>query len=300
MYSAIFQAGSLIVLVAEVRTRAFLASLVPVIVNTVLNEHQLVLDIVAFVALGDFPRSRLGEKQRGKVLGNWVSRKMRTIAQFSIRDPDAEGSVSTVGPEDMGRRNSGQSTTAGRSSGVPGSSLRHSESITHMPVAEEPAGFENDDEHLLTLHTSDQRSGSGHGYSLGQLPERSDSRNDATPTNERPMMLNTTLDYSPVDRRSYDSPDDLRRAEQQYDYQMRASYGAPPEAYNPYDMPPQELDGSDYEPGSGAAAVGGLSGLRVANRYDYGQGRGHGSGHERQVSEDWETEALRSLNLGGR
>lgn len=91
-------------LVAEVRTRAFLASLVPVIVNTVLNEHQLVLDIVSFVALGDFPRSRLGEKQRGKVLGNWVSgsKKMQTIAQFSIRDPDAEGSVTTVGPDDVG------------------------------------------------------------------------------------------------------------------------------------------------------------------------------------------------------
>lgn len=87
-------------LIAEVRTRAFLASLVPVIVNTVLNEHQLVLDIVAFVALGDFPRSRLGEKQRGKILASWVSRKMRTIAQFSIRDPEAEGSVGTIMPEE--------------------------------------------------------------------------------------------------------------------------------------------------------------------------------------------------------
>jgi hypothetical protein len=86
----------LLVLIAEVRTRAFLASLVPVIVNSVLNEHQLVLDIVAFVALGDFPRSRLGEKQRGKILASWVSRKMRTIAQFSIRDPEAVEAVRRV------------------------------------------------------------------------------------------------------------------------------------------------------------------------------------------------------------
>ena len=272
--SAIFQAGSLIVLVAEVRTRAFLASLVPVIVNTVLNEHQLVLDIVAFVAFGDFPKSRLGEKQRGKVLGNWVSRKMRTIAQFSIRDPDAEGSVSTVGPEDaIGRRGSGQSGAAGGSMTrmPPGSSLRHSESITHMPVAEEPGEMENE---MLTLHTQHH----------GAPPERSDSRNDATPTNERPMYLNTTTDYSPIDGLSYDSPDDMRRADYNHDYQMRASYGAPPEAYNPYDIPdtepvPHELEGS---------GGGGGGGLRVANRTSD------------RPSDDWEQEALRSLNLGGR
>jgi acyl-CoA synthetase (AMP-forming)/AMP-acid ligase II len=83
---AIFQAGGLIVVVVEVTRKAFLASLVPVIVDAVLNEHQVIADIVAFVSTGDFPRSRLGEKQRGKVLASWVTRKLRTIAQFSIRD----------------------------------------------------------------------------------------------------------------------------------------------------------------------------------------------------------------------
>lgn len=74
--------------VVEVTRKAYLASLVPVIVDAILNEHQVVADIVAFVSNGDFPRSRLGEKQRGKVLGSWVTRKLRTIAQFSIRDMD--------------------------------------------------------------------------------------------------------------------------------------------------------------------------------------------------------------------
>ncbi|KAJ5314699.1 uncharacterized protein N7443_001583 [Penicillium atrosanguineum] len=83
---AIFQAGGLIVVVVEVTRKSFLASLVPVIVDAILNEHQVVADIVAFVSTGDFPRSRLGEKQRGKVLASWVTRKLRTIAQFSIRD----------------------------------------------------------------------------------------------------------------------------------------------------------------------------------------------------------------------
>lgn len=231
---AIFQAGSLLVLVAEVRTRAYLASLVPVIVNAVLNEHQLVLDIVAFVALGDFPRSRLGEKQRGKILANWVSRKMCTIAQFSIRDPDAEGSVGTVMPEDaMTRRGSTQSGTVGAGSlrrGVGGSSLRHVESITNMPLAMEPPVIEGEQ---LVLDTQPSYPDPGypghdhdehdeHDYSEPEYPDtshdRRDStytqdeltRNDATPTNEtpRPMQLNTTLDYSPVDPTSFDSPEE--------------------------------------------------------------------------------------------
>ncbi|GAB1320063.1 hypothetical protein MFIFM68171_10273 [Madurella fahalii] len=87
---AIFQAGGLVVVLVEVARKAYLASIVPVIVNAILNEHQIVVDIVAFVNKGDFPRSRLGEKQRGKILAGWVSRKMRTMAQFAIKDMDRE------------------------------------------------------------------------------------------------------------------------------------------------------------------------------------------------------------------
>ncbi|EWC47116.1 hypothetical protein DRE_03485 [Drechslerella stenobrocha 248] len=87
--SAVFQAGGLVVVLIEAYHKSFLASIVPVIVNAILNEHQLVVDIVAFVGQGDFPRSRLGEKQRGKILANWVTVKLRTIAQFKIRDLDA-------------------------------------------------------------------------------------------------------------------------------------------------------------------------------------------------------------------
>ncbi len=82
----------------EIFRKNFLASIVPVIVNAVLDSHHLVVDIIAFVSRGDFPRSRLGEKQRGKVLASWVTRKMRTIAQFSIRDSDgADSSMTEVG-----------------------------------------------------------------------------------------------------------------------------------------------------------------------------------------------------------
>lgn len=86
--SAVFQAGGLVVVLAEITRKAYLGSVVPVIVNAILNEHQIIVDIVAFVNKGDFPRSRLGEKQRGKILAGWVTRKMRTLAQFAIRDMD--------------------------------------------------------------------------------------------------------------------------------------------------------------------------------------------------------------------
>ena len=93
--SAVFQAGGLVVVLVEVGRKAYLASMVPVIVNAILNEHQLVVDIIAFVSKGDFPRSRLGEKQRGKILASWVTRKMRTIAQFAIKDADRADSQIT-------------------------------------------------------------------------------------------------------------------------------------------------------------------------------------------------------------
>jgi hypothetical protein len=246
-----------------------LASLVPVIVNAVLNEHQLVLDIVSFVAMGDFPRSRLGEKQRGKVLATWVSRKMRTIAQFSIRDPDAEGSVSTVGPADVltGRRGSGQSGHAGTSiqHGVSGSSLRQVESLSNLPGGGDGTGDQ------LTVQTDHTRSGT----------ERSGSRNDVTPTNEnpRPFDLNDTIEYSPVENSVFDSPEQLTRRPRpsQEGYEMRATYGAPDD-YDPY--------GHAYQQDSPQELHGSGAGLRVANVTN-------SAGNS-----DWEQEALRSMNIG--
>ncbi|KAF7593269.1 hypothetical protein BBP40_011726 [Aspergillus hancockii] len=112
---AVFQAGGLIVVVVEVTRKAYLASLVPVIVNAVLNEHQVVADLVAFVSHGDFPRSRLGEKQRGKVLASWVTRKLRTIAQFSIRDMEGPENPFAEGPQHRASRSSKPGSMMGNS-----------------------------------------------------------------------------------------------------------------------------------------------------------------------------------------
>ncbi|KAK9456772.1 hypothetical protein V1511DRAFT_515423 [Dipodascopsis uninucleata] len=87
---AVFQAGGLTIAVVEVTRKNYLASIVPVVVNAVLNEHQMILDVVTFVAAGDFPRSRLQEKQRGKILAMWVTRKLNRIAQFRVSDCKAK------------------------------------------------------------------------------------------------------------------------------------------------------------------------------------------------------------------
>ena len=113
------------VVLVEVVRKAYLASIVPVIVNSILNEHQVIVDIIAFVSKGDFPRSRLGEKQRGKILASWVTRKMRTIAQFGIRDADAADSQITEVAEPRSRVGS----VVGK-----GSSLRNVETIDTRPM----------------------------------------------------------------------------------------------------------------------------------------------------------------------
>ncbi|OAQ70013.1 AMP-binding domain-containing protein [Pochonia chlamydosporia 170] len=140
---AVFQAGGLVVVLVEVSRKPYLASIVPVIVNAILNEHQIIVDIVAFVSRGDFPRSRLGEKQRGKILAGWVTRKLRTLAQFAIRDLDASAmgeAGSGSGTGDLGDANR-MSTGSIRSSGVPAgaSSLRN---VEHAPQILEQEEFD--------------------------------------------------------------------------------------------------------------------------------------------------------------
>lgn len=120
------------VTLVEVNRKAYLASIVPVIVNAILSEHQIIADIVAFVGKGDFPRSRLGEKQRGKILAGWVTRKLRTMAQFAIRDLDPAALNDGDGDPN---RNSGSlrgSTYIGA-----GSSLRNVEMAPQIPEHEE-------------------------------------------------------------------------------------------------------------------------------------------------------------------
>lgn len=84
--TAVFQAGGLVISVIECtrRNKDHLAAIVPVIVNAVLEQHQFVIDVVSFVSIGNFPYSRLGEKQRGKLLASWVTRKLPLTGKFGV------------------------------------------------------------------------------------------------------------------------------------------------------------------------------------------------------------------------
>lgn len=205
---AVFQAGGMIVILVEIFRKNFLASMVPVIVNAVLNEHHVVTDIVAFVSKGDFPRSRLGEKQRGKILATWVTRKMRTIAQFSIRDPDgADSQLTEVAEEHAGGgRNMSmlQQPSNGSSIKRP-SSLRKVTSASALPDPNMPT----------PLQIQNQQGLGGFGLQPGiqEIPTPGEGDEALTPTMEhhrqayphlQPPQGGTgpgsgIMDYSPVD-----------------------------------------------------------------------------------------------------
>lgn len=188
-------------MLVEVMRRNFLASIVPVIVNAILNTHQIVVDIVAFVGRGDFPRSRLGEKQRGKILGSWVTRKMRTIAQFGIKDPDGpENSMTEVGIP----RRSGHSFRSASMRGGAGSSLKHVESSSGladlqereyapMPesVSELPA---MDDSSIMESPPQPQHQPQRRGHDSVHTTQE-----DMTPTSLKPRIPETSFDFAPVE-----------------------------------------------------------------------------------------------------
>ena len=194
--SAVFQAGGLVVAMVEVVRRNYLASIVPVIVDAVLNQHQLVLDIVAFVARGDFPRSRLGEKQRGKILAGWVTRKMRTIAQFGIKDPDGGVDEATGG---IGRR-SGHSFRSASVRG--GSSLKHAESNTGLADLQEKDYAPPESVAELPVDDSSIVDSSPEPTKPAIAPPP--AREEVTPTGAAAPQLNSTTDYSPVEMNADD------------------------------------------------------------------------------------------------
>jgi len=264
----VFQAGGLVVVLVEVMRKNFLASIVPVIVNTVLNGHQLVVDIVAFVSRGDFPRSRLGEKQRGKILATWVMRKMRTIAQFGIKDTDVQPTAELVAP-----RSRGASLRNG------GSSLKHVESSIGLADLQEqyvplPEGIVEmpamDDNSIMESPPAEVVSG--------------DARDHAATSFGAPTM-DQSLQYSPVEMPMNHSVDE-------YDYGTGRVVHTDDEAPQPrYESKPfiqlPSVDGrgerfqDDDEPRPPTQG-----GLRIANPSS-------------MDDEDWRRPAVMHSNLAG-
>ncbi|KAF2749680.1 acyl CoA ligase-like protein [Sporormia fimetaria CBS 119925] len=211
---AVFQAGGLVVVVVEIFRRNFLASMVPVIVNAVLNEHQLVIDIVAFVNKGDFHRSRLGEKQRGKVLAGWVTRKMRTIAQYSIRDPNGPDNQIAEEPGAMvGRTGTGTFTKTGGPSSLRGSTrgslLSMSAQMQNLQLQTGPQDYVQPQQMGFAPPGGIPELQPSYPPSIPEMAELPNisvqDGGDDTPT-ERPggfdfeARNNAMVDYSPIDR----------------------------------------------------------------------------------------------------
>lgn len=274
---AVFQAGGLVVVVVEIFRRNFLASMVPVIVNAILNEHQLVIDIVAFVQKGDFHRSRLGEKQRGKILAGWVTRKMRTIAQYSIRDPNGSD-AQMISEEPVGRAST---STFMRGPASTKGSLRASSTLGLTAQAQLNSMHLSHRASMQDLSAQQQQQ-----YAPGQLPPNQDAyapqqslaelenrtqslsldpnhpglgsladANERTPTDARrdflptPTQHNSMMDYSPVDPTRagvFDSPVDgpgQMQGQNQYPPQHQQTHQ--PEAYQ-HDAYQREA----YQPGA--------------------------------------------------
>jgi len=180
----VFQAGGLIVVLVEVGRKAYLASIVPVIVNAILNEHQIVVDIVAFVNKGDFPRSRLGEKQRGKILASWVTRKMRTMAQFGIRDPESVLADATEPMEPRGL------TSSLRTGSVIASSLCNVEQAPQIPEQHETGrqNFASQDNFAPLPTGISEMPAINYNESIVESPTigaGASMKSDDTPTNDR-------------------------------------------------------------------------------------------------------------------
>lgn len=313
--------------------RAYLASIVPVIINAALNEHQLVVDIVAFVAKGDFPRSRLGEKQRGKILASWVTRKMETIAQFSIRDADAADSQITEVPEHEGRSRGG--------SVMVGSSLKNVEAApretaparfpTGARETPDPAPYESSIVESPPLPLVDDRGSRptdntrSHQYSTGaelHLPSPDG------PSYSKGMLSHSTSP-PPDQYQHYDFSDDGETPlpgdnQQQHEFDFSTEppdprYDRKPSLPLPQAEMAQEGDlwtlpsqqqsvRSQREYGDGGVGVGGGYGGAVDSRRAHegagGYTRPNGGGlrvanADADDDDEWPQEALRHMDLGG-
>lgn len=233
----------------------------PVIVNAILNEHQIIVDIVAFVNKGDFPRSRLGEKQRGKILAGWVTRKMRTLAQFAIRDVD----LSAMGEED-GPDPNRASTGSARSLGIPpaSSTMRN---VEHPPQILEQEEFEKQMDHIANMAPATNPMG------MGEDP--------TTPTGYLPAQLGQQPSTNPPSRLSYMTTDS-----QDYDKPNFERFGqgdAPPR------VGPKPQFGTGDGPSTPQIRLPGVDGREPLEMW----------GGDKEEEDDWSKEAIMRMNLAG-
>lgn len=140
---------------------------------------------------GDFPRSRLGEKQRGKVLASWVTRKLRTIAQFSIRDVESPENLFAEAPQPRASKSSKPASLMGnsmrRSNMVPENDVPRSPA----PVPEETHEMQHDphyEEQEPNEHTAVHGSATTHD-TAAPIPQIAEPTHAAAPDNANPSDM---------------------------------------------------------------------------------------------------------------
>lgn len=82
--SCIFKCSDYTIVVCESKRTKYLSALVPLVVNTVLSKHHVIVDIVAFIKKGEFPISRLGTKQRARIVDAWVQGVIPLTVQYGV------------------------------------------------------------------------------------------------------------------------------------------------------------------------------------------------------------------------
>ncbi|RLV96660.1 hypothetical protein JA1_000222 [Spathaspora sp. JA1] len=82
--SCVFKCLDYTIVVCESKRTKYYSSLVPLIVNTVFSKHHIIIDIVAFIRKGEFPISRLGTKQRARIVDAWVQGVIPLTASYGV------------------------------------------------------------------------------------------------------------------------------------------------------------------------------------------------------------------------
>lgn len=72
------------IIVETTATRQSLCSLAAVVAGAVINAHQVAVNVIAFVAKGKIPRSRLQEKQRQKTLATYLNGSLEISDHYTI------------------------------------------------------------------------------------------------------------------------------------------------------------------------------------------------------------------------
>ncbi|KAI9802093.1 MAG: putative NRPS-like protein biosynthetic cluster [Piccolia ochrophora] len=288
---AIFQAGGLVVVLVEVTRKAYLASIVPVIINAILNEHQLVVDIVAFVSKGDFPRSRLGEKQRGKILASWVTRKMQTIAQFAIRDPERHDSQITEVAEPASRGGSV------RNGSIAASSLRHVEAAPTSLTPIKHLGVQEHDYAPLPTGISEMPTHFDSSSVLEDPPfeEHHTAQSDDTPTSAHPNQFELADNSYGPSPNLVRSPTEISAGQ----YSVESNYSELDASPSTASVEP--LNSAKRPPPVSLPSVTGRESLREGDLWSLpSQNRGGLRAVNPSTDEDeWPQEAIMHMNLAG-